>query len=66
MFLKLLTIVIIVLAAMFMVAGRRPALPRRRDGAAPARVPHADDLVRCGRCGLWQPAGQRCGCAGAA
>ncbi len=70
MFLKLLTALVVLTAAGMMIAGRRVGLPERRTAspsarAAPSpRVPQAEDLVKCGRCGVWLPAGQRCGCAG--
>lgn len=63
---KLLTAIIVILAAAFMMAGGRRTLPRgtaRSPARSPARVPPADDLVKCGRCGLWIPAGRRCDCA---
>jgi hypothetical protein len=63
MFFKLLTAIIVIIAAVFMLAGRR-VLPPRGARRAPARVPRADDLVRCGRCGVWLLAGQGCDCAG--
>ncbi len=63
MFLKLLTIAVIFLAAAWMLAGGRKALPPRGRTRTPARVPRADDLVSCGRCGVWLAAGRRCDCA---
>jgi hypothetical protein len=64
MFLKLLTAIIILVAAGMLVTGRRIALPGRpTQTPAPApRVPQAEDLVKCVRCGVWLPAGQRCSC----
>jgi hypothetical protein len=66
MFFKLLTIVIIILAGAWIIVRGRTALPRGDSVRTPARVPRADDLVSCGRCGIWLPAGQRCDCAGPA
>lgn len=66
MFLKLLTIIVVILAAALMLTGRRALLPPRGSARTPARVPRADDLVKCGRCGVWLAAGQRCDCAGGA
>jgi hypothetical protein len=66
MFFKLLTAIVVILAVAYLLAGRRGALPSQEPGRAPARLPRADDLVSCGRCGVWLPAGQRCDCAEAA
>ena len=66
MFFKLLTAVIILLAGAWMLARGRAALPRGDGARARAAAPPADDLVSCGRCGIWLPAGQRCDCAGPA
>jgi hypothetical protein len=63
MLLKLLTAVAVILAAAFMLFAGRPALPQRGATRTPPRVPRADDLVRCARCGVWSPAGQRCDCS---
>ena len=67
MFLKLLTALILMLAAAVILAGRRAILPSGGTARAPARVARvsrAEDLVECGRCGVWLPGGQRCDCAG--
>ncbi len=64
MFLKLLTAVIVLLAAAMLVTGRRITLPQRRTAPPAPRVPQAEDLVKCPRCGVWLPAGQRCSCSG--
>jgi hypothetical protein len=63
MFFKLLTLVVVILAAVWMLARRPAALPRRDSTRTPARLPRADDLVSCGRCGVWLRAGDPCGCA---
>lgn len=63
MFLKLLTVIIVILAAGMMFS-RRPALSQRRTAQPAPSVPCADDLVKCQRCGVWLPAGQLCDCAG--
>ena len=66
MFLKLLTAIIVILAGAWLLAGRRTALPRGGSARTPAPLPRADDLVSCGRCGVWVAAGHRCDCAGPA
>jgi hypothetical protein len=68
MFFKLLTLIAVVLAGIWLLVGGRAALSRGGSARTPARVPaprtpRADDLVSCGRCGVWLPAGQRCDCA---
>ena len=66
MFFKLLTAIVVLLAAAWMLAGGRAALPRRGAGRRPAPLPPAHDLQKCGRCGVWLPAGRRCDCAAGA
>ena len=66
MFFKLLTVIVVIIAAAWALAGGRAALPRRGQARTPAPVPRADDLVRCGRCGVWLTAGQACDCGGPA
>lgn len=66
MLLKLLAVIIVILAAAWAFAGGRAALPGRGGARSPAPPPRADDLISCGRCGVWMPAGQRCDCAGQA
>lgn len=60
MFLKLLTALVVVAAIVWMLRPRRRIV--RVSEAPPPRVPRADDLVKCARCGVWLPAGERCDC----
>jgi hypothetical protein len=66
MLFKLLAGIIVVLVTGMMLARRRNALPRGRAAQPVPRVPQAEDLVRCARCGVWLPTAQRCNCAGRA
>lgn len=62
MFVKVLTLLIVLAAIVWMLRPRRPAVVRAREAPPPPRVPHADELVKCTGCGIWLPAGQRCDC----
>ena len=64
MFVKVLTVLLALAAIVWMIMpSRRPVIIREREAPPPPRVPHADDLVKCGRCGIWLPAGQSCDCS---
>jgi hypothetical protein len=57
MFVKVLAALAVLGAIVWMLR------PRVLGGQASApRVPHADDLEMCARCGIWLPAGNRCDC----
>lgn len=59
MLVKVLTALAILAAIAWMILPRRPAVSRE---APPPRVPHAHDLEKCQRCGIWLPAGNSCDC----
>jgi hypothetical protein len=59
MFVKALAALAVLAAIVWMLRPR--AIGRGRQASAP-RVPHADDLEKCARCGVWLPAGYRCDC----
>jgi hypothetical protein len=59
MFVKALAALAVLAAIAWMLRPR--AIGRSRPAPAP-RVPQADDLEKCARCGIWLPAGIRCDC----
>lgn len=61
MFVKLLTLLLVLLAILWML---RPArkVTHREQAAQLSRMPRADDLIRCEGCGLWHAAGEKCNC----
>lgn len=61
MFMKLLTLLLVVLAILWMLRPA-PKVSRREQAAQLSRRPMADDLIRCEGCGLWHAAGERCNC----
>lgn len=61
MFVKLLTLLLVILAILWMLRPSRPSI-RREQPVPLSRMPRADDLVRCEGCGLWHAAGEKCNC----
>lgn len=61
MIVKLITILVIAAALVYMLLPRRPAVGRQ-SASRMLRVPRAQDLEKCARCGIWLPAGQGCDC----
>ena len=59
MFVKALAALAVLAAIVWMLRPR--TIGRSRQAPAP-RVPRADDLEKCARCGIWLPAGNRCDC----
>ncbi len=65
MIIKFLTAVAIFAALVWLLTPARRKVGRAGSPAQP-RVPHAHDLEKCPRCGIWMPAGDRCDCKAAA
>lgn len=61
MFVKVLTALVLLAAVAWMLRPGPRIIGRGSQSPAP-RVPQADDLVKCARCGIWLPAGSRCDC----
>lgn len=64
MIIKLMTGILVFAAVGLMLTGRRAtALANGKVPPRAPRVPRAEDLVKCTRCGVWLPSGMRCDCA---
>lgn len=63
MLIKILAAIAVLVIAWLALTGRR-AVGRETPVPAAPRVPRAEDLTKCPRCGVWLPAETPCDCTG--